>query len=254
MSCRELLHVKHLIAKLGIFLAIFFCIVTIMPRQLRAMHSDAAIAEHIAMLLGRQFEPELLSVSVLESRAYAEMRGIVLSGIRLDTMRLDALITNQDQPLVDDVDSLTTLIGYSRGELILLEKDVNAYFDNNDTRGFSGLVFDFAPTGFRADGVFTADFLFTLRIRLAATGILGLKSDGVYLEDVAIYVEKLRQPAALTNQIVSRVNPLLEWGDIPFKVEFDEVTMDDEAARMTGHPRPLEGGSTAVWREGRLDG
>jgi hypothetical protein len=205
------------------------------------------MADHIATLLGEKFAPESLVVSVLDSRAYAEMRGAILSGIRIDAMKLDALLTNSDGALSDDVDSLASLIGYSKGEITLLEKDVNAYFEGNDKKGFSRLAFDFKPDGFRADGIFSAEFLFTLKIRLAATGVLALKSDGVYLDDVSIYVEKVRQPSMLTNQIISRVNPLLKWSGIPFKVVFNEVTMDDDAARMSGGPQKYDGGSEAEW-------
>ncbi|MDL2263468.1 DUF2993 domain-containing protein [Synergistaceae bacterium OttesenSCG-928-I11] len=234
--------------KIAVLAAFFaFCLATFLSSPLHAEVSDLEMARHIASLLGEKFSPESVTVTVRESRAYAEMKGAVLSRIRIDTMRLDALLTNRDQPLSDDVDSLASLIGYSRGELVLLERDVNAYFDDNDTRGFSNLVFDFKPEGFRADGVFSATFLFTLRIRLAATGVLGLGSDGVYLENVKIYTESIKQPDMLTNQVLSRVNPLIEWSDIPFKVEFKEIAMDDEAARMTGDPQPLEG-ATHVWR------
>lgn len=228
--------------------AIFCCVQFLTPVRAFALPSDAEMAQHVANLLGEKFKPESVTVTVKESRAYAEMKGSVLSKIRIDTMRLDALLTNRDKPLVNDVNSLSSLIGFSRGEIILLEKDVNAYFDNNDTKGFSHLVFDFTPQGFKANGVFSADFLFTLRIRLAATGNLALKSDGVYLDNVAIYVENLKQPASLTNQIISRVNPLIEWRDIPFKVEFKTVTMDDRSARMTGSPQKVTGGSSATWK------
>ncbi|MDR3321184.1 MAG: DUF2993 domain-containing protein [Synergistaceae bacterium] len=209
--------------------------------------SDEKMASHIATLLGGKFTPESLEVTVNQSCAYAEMRGVVLSGIRIDTMRLDALLTNDNGALGSDVDSLASLIGYSKGEIVLLERDVNNYFANNNTKGFSNLVFNFTPKGFRADGIFSADFLFTLRVRLAAEGVLGLRSEGLYLEDVSIYVEKIKQPSALTNQIVNRVNPLLKWSDIPFKVEFRTVTIDDEATRMTGGPERLESGFKVLW-------
>jgi hypothetical protein len=209
--------------------------------------TDSEMASHMANLLGEKFSPESLSVTVKDSSAYAEMRGVVLSGIRIDSMRLSALLANRDAALSDDVDSLASLIGYSKGELILLEDDVNAYFDQNEQRGFSKLHFDFSPSGFKANGVFSAEFIFTLRIRLEARGILELKRDGVYLGNVSVYVEKIKQPDSLTKQIVSRVNPLLEFGDIPFSVKFDTLTMSDSSAEMSGSPEKFAGGSTAVW-------
>jgi hypothetical protein len=252
---RGFLLVKHMkrngthSGKIAVFAALLaFSLAMFLSPAAYAAVSDMQMARHIASLLGEEFSPESLTVTVRESRAVAEMRGAVLSRIRIDTMRLDALLTNLDRPLSDDVKSLASLIGYSRGEIVLLERDVNDYFNTNDTRGFSNLVFDFRPGGFRADGIFSATFLFTIRIRLAATGVLSLGSDGVYLDDVNIYTEGVKQPDVLTNQVLSRVNPLIEWGSIPFKVEFREISMDGEAARMTGHPRPLEG-ATCVWEK-----
>ena len=73
-----------------------------------------------------------------------------------------------------------------------------------------------------------------------------MKSDGVHLDKTSIFVENIKQPDSLTERIVNRINPLLEWRDIPFKVEFSKITMDEEATRMTGHPKKLEAGFTAV--------
>ncbi|MDR3255063.1 MAG: DUF2993 domain-containing protein [Synergistaceae bacterium] len=245
-------HMRQSRKLLLLFALVVFCAAALSGAA-QAEVADENMANRIASLLGGRFSPESLEVTVSHSRAYAEMRGVILSGIRIDSMRLDALLTKADETLssdelVSDANSLASLIGYSKGEIVLLEKDVNSYFEHNNTKGFSKLAFDFKPQGFRADGVFSADFLFTLRIRLAAEGVLGLQSGGLYLDDVSIYVEKLKQPAALTNQIVNRVNPLLKWSDIPFKVEFKTVTMDDESAILTGVPQRIDGGFKAVWK------
>lgn len=213
-----------------------------------SMSADAEMAVHIAKLLGEKFKPDSVVVNVKESLAYAEMKGAVVSKIRIDTMRLEALLTSPDQSLSNDAKALASLIGFSRGEIMLTEKDVNAYFDGNDIRGFSKLKFDFSPKGFRAEGLFSADFIFKINIRLAAQGVLALKPDGVYLDKAAIFVEGMKQPDMLTNKIVSRVNPLLEWSDIPFKVEFKKISMDEDAAHMTGNPKKFPGGGMAKWK------
>lgn len=231
------------------FAAAFTLLLFALPCCAAPAPTDKEMAAHMAKLLGGEFSPDNLTVTVKDSHAYAEMTGAIVSGIRIDTMRLEAVITGRQNPLVDDVDALASLIGYSRGEIVLTEKDVNAYFAVNEKSGFSKLTFDFTPSGFRASGIFSADFIVKLRIRLAAEGVLALKGDGVYLDKVSIFVEKLKQPASLTNQIVARVNPLIEWRSIPFKVEFRKITMDETSARMTGNPRKFEGGSTASWKK-----
>lgn len=209
--------------------------------------SDRELAKHIATLLAREFTPDSISVTVDESTAYAEMAGGSLSGIRIDRMKLDAVITGRDLPLSDDIHSLSSLIGYSRGEVVLLERDVNRYFEENETSGFSGLKFDFKPDGFTAEGMFSAELLIKINIKLDASGVLALKSDGVYIDDVKIYTEGIKQPDLIVNEVASRVNPLVTWDKIPFRVDFKELKMDDDGAVMTGWPEALEDGETFVW-------
>jgi hypothetical protein len=206
---------------------------------------DADMAERVASLLGEKFSPESLLVTVKGNRAYAEMNGAVVSGIRIDSMRLDAFLTNRGTTLSDDVDALASLVESSKGEIVLLEDDVNAYFEANEQSGFSDLRFDFSPSGFTANGMF--NFL-TLRMKLAAKGILSLGQDGVYLENVTTYVENIKQPDALTKQITSRVNPLLAFSDIPFDVAFDTVAMDGHSVKISGTPVKFAGGSSAEWK------
>jgi hypothetical protein len=243
-------HAGPLYFKTSLTVALLLLTAAFFPPSSWAGSGDEEMARRIADLLGTKFSPEYILVTVKDSQAYAEMKGAVLSGIRIDAMKLDALLIGGDVRPNGDVNSLSSLIGYSKGELILLEKDVNSYFDNNDTKGFSNLVFDFKQDGFTANGIFTATFIFSIRIRLTASGVLALKSDGVYLDDVNIFVENIRQPETLTKQVTSRVNPLIEWSDIPFKVDFKTVSMSEDSAVMTGYPMNLEGGATAVWTSG----
>jgi hypothetical protein len=210
---------------------------------------DEAVAQRVASLLGTEFSPERIAVTVLDSRLYAEMTGAVISDIRIDSMKIEAITSNRDVVLSGDAEALASLIGYSKGEMIMLEKDVNDYFAKNESGGFSKLVFDFLPGSFKAEGLFSADFLFKLRIRLAATGTLGLASDGINLSDTAIFIEGVKQPNFITEQIVSGINPLIAWSDIPFKVEFKSVDIEDTRAVMSGGPKKFRGGSTAVWEK-----
>lgn len=224
--------------------AIFTLIILVSAAS--AEPSDAEVAESMATLLGRHFSPESVSVTVSGSRACATMEGAVLSDIRIDSMKLDALLGDRSAALSEDVEALASMIAFSRGEIVLLERDVNAYFDCNETHGFSGLAFDFADGRFSARGVFSFQLLITIDVHLRATGTLALKGDGVYLDDVTIYAQGFQQPDMLTDQVLESVNPLIEWSDIPFKVEFKSVEINDEAAIMTGYPETIDG-ATYTW-------
>ena len=212
-----------------------------------AIGTNQSIAEDIAKLLGEKFNPESVSVTVLDSHAYAEMHGAILSKIRIDSMRLEAVLNDVPKSVSGDANSLARYIALSKGEIVLAEKDVNAYFAKNEKGGFSKLAFDFTDKGFKASGKYTGTFLITITIRLDAEGLLALKPDGVYLDNVSIFVEKIRQPQTLTDQIIKRVNPLVEFKEIPFPVTFKKITMNETEAKMTGFPQKFKGGVTAVW-------
>jgi hypothetical protein len=208
--------------------------------------TDFEMASALAEKLGDEFNPESLSVKVLDNHAYAEAGGVFLSGVRVDTLKIEAMLTSSDVP-EGDAESLASIIGYSWGEVTLLASDVNDYFRENESRGFSDLKVEFSPDGFRASGVFTASLLFTFRIKIAASGKFGLRPDGVYIEDAMVYIQNVRQPGFLVKEMMERANPLLEWSEIPFRVAFKTIAVTEHSATMSGTPRDFDGGASAAW-------
>jgi hypothetical protein len=206
--------------------------------------SETAIA--LAEKLGGEFNPESLSVKVSGSRAYAEANGVFLSGVRVDALKIEAMLASSDIP-EGDAESLASIIGYSWGEVTLLESDVNDYFMENESRGFSDLKVEFSPDGFRASGVFTTSLLFTFRIKLAASGKFGLRPDGVYIEDAKVYIQNVKQPGFLVKEMMGRANPLLAWSEIPFRIVFKTIEITERSATMSGAPRDFDGGASVRW-------
>ncbi|MDR1136728.1 MAG: hypothetical protein LBK91_00270 [Synergistaceae bacterium] len=230
------------------FLAFFCAALSLAAGHAACMPlTNEEMAQTLAWRLGAEFEPEYLRVKVLDSHAYAEAKGVYLSGVRVDTLRIEAMLTSADAPEDGDVKSLASLIGYSKGEVVLLAKDINKYFTEYETRGFSNLLVDFSPEGFKVEGIFTMSLLFTLRVRLSATGNLALKQDGVYIDGAAVYIENHKQPEFIIDQVLSRANPLITWSEIPFRIVFKKISMTDSSALMTGNPRDFDGGEIAVW-------
>ncbi|MDR2779958.1 MAG: hypothetical protein LBB28_02410 [Synergistaceae bacterium] len=234
-------------------LAIFFISLGLAAEHAEsAVLTDGEMAQILAEKLGAKFAPEYLRVKVLDSHAYAEARGVSLSGVMVDSLRIEAILISNEAPEDDDVKALASLIGYSWGEVVLRAEDINKYFAKYETRGFSDLVVNFSPSGFRVEGIFTTSLLFTLRVRLSATGNFALKPDGVYIDDAAMYIENHRQPEFIKAQALKRANPLITWSEIPFKIVFKDIGMTDSSAIMTGNPRDFDGGETAVWEGGRV--
>jgi hypothetical protein len=228
-----------------IMLAALFLPAAFFPSECFGL-TDFEMASSLAEKLGDEFDPESLSVKVRDNHAYAEARGIFLSGVRVDTLKIEAMLTSSEVP-EGDAESLASIIGYSWGEVTLLESDVNGYFKEHESRGFSDLEVEFSPEGFRASGIFTASLLFTFRIKIAASGKFGLRPDGVYIEDAMIYIQNVRQPGFLVREMMERANPLLEWSEIPFRVVFKTIAMTDRSATMSGAPRDFDGGVSVTW-------
>lgn len=217
----------------------------------RAALADMTLAEGIGNMLLKKFAPESIYVTMSNGGgfAWAEVKGAVIDDVRVESLKMRALLTSPPEGFdMSDENKIAELILSSKGEAVLLEKDVNSYFGTGvDTKGFSHLKFDFLPEGYTATGIFSGRVIIPIRIRLKAKGILALERDGIYLDDTAIYVEGVKQPASLTNMIVKRVNPLLPFSKIPFPVDFNRVEMTDDSVIATSDPEPFEGSQSWKW-------
>lgn len=233
-----------------LIMAMMAFLVPLAPRAEAATNRQLAFS--LAEELQRQFSPEVVRVTLDDSKAlvYAELEGARISKIRIDKLKLEARLKEGSLETItsDDPKALASQIISSRGEMVLLEKDVNDYFDKNTSGGFSKLKFEFSPQGFKVSGIYEVPFLFKIRIRLNATGILVLQPDGVYLDKVNIFVENVKQPEAFTEKLVSSVNPLLDFKEIPFPVHFESLKMSTTDVTLTGNPLKLVRGETVVLR------
>ena len=214
---------------------------------------EMAAAREIGSLLREELSPERVEVIVADDgkRAWIECAGAVISGIRIESMKLDAELAELPANIQDGDMELSHRITSSRGEIVLRERDVNDYFaSGKSTGGFSELRFKFSPQGYSAEGKFEADVvIIKINLDLKAKGRLGLKQDGVYLEDTVIYAEGIKQPENITELVTGRVNPLLPFAKIPFPVSFSIMTMKNGEALLTGEPKKIDVGS--VWRWNR---
>ncbi|WP_172634041.1 LmeA family phospholipid-binding protein [Thermanaerovibrio velox] len=205
-----------------------------------AMGGDAdnlKTAQWICDALFSRFSPEEASVTVNGQRAFVTVKGLSLDGVRVERIRLDAKI----DPSAKD---LSSMVLFSRGELLLLEKDINSYFAKNEESGFRDLRFRLTPSGFEAQGIYSAKFIFNITVRLKANGVLALKPDGIYLDQVGFFVEGRRQPEFFTNEVLRSLNPILSTSDLPFPVLFKQVQMGDGYVALISDLIPL-GGPTA---------
>ena len=215
--------------------------------------AEADAARKIGEALRNEFSPDRVSVTVSNDgkMAWAECAGAVISGIKIKEIKLDAAIDPEAMKSAETGEEIISCIESSKGEITLAERDVNEYFASGEAAsGFSGLAFDFTPKGYKAKGRFEAELLvLKLDLDLKAEGKLGLKSDGVYLEDTVIYAEGARQSDTITELVTDRVNPLLSFSEIPFPVEFSRIRMTNDAVTMSGNPGKAKTGESWSWEK-----
>ena len=229
-------------------------LLTALCLPLFAGEAEQKEAESIGLLLAAKLSPESLEVTVADG---GRLAWIVARGSRQDSIRVEKtclLARLKAQPASTDLSGgrkLASLVESSDAEIELLEKDVNNYFASVPAAasGLSDLAFDFKPGVFTATGVYKTKLFIELKLDVEAEGRLGLRSDGLYIEEPVLRVEGLRQPAAVTNELIGSLNPLLSFSSLPFPVSFTRVAMTDRAAVMTGDPKPLAGGEKWSWHK-----
>ena len=237
--------------KYTLFILSFLFISCVLSMPVNAAQQNL-LSETIGKNILAEFLPESAAVTVKDLTAWIEINGGTIDGIRIEKMRLLSVMQKDYSPDTSAGSSsyLAQMIRSSKGEVVLAEKDVNDYFKNNENPdGFSELHFDFEEDGFTASGKFRAKFIVDIELPISAKGVLGLRNDGVYLENTIIKIEGISQPEVLTNMILSKLNPLLEFKDIPFPVTFEKILMTEKAAIMTGEPKEFKGGETWKWEK-----
>lgn len=220
-----------------------------------ASDDEKKIAADIGKLIVEQFHPETVDLTVSSggSFVYAEAAGCVIENMRVEQIAIEALLKDVPQEIsIEKKYDLSDRIYFSKGKIILLEKDVNNYFVHHfdDIKGFTQLKCDFSPSGFTASGNYHAKFILNFNFRLKATGIVKLRKDGIYIENAAFYINGAMQPDYLAGKILEQINPLLDFKeDIPFPITLKTFTMTDTSAVANGYPKRSFSGESWSYRK-----
>ncbi|MEG1641925.1 MAG: hypothetical protein RR272_02310 [Synergistaceae bacterium] len=225
--------------------SLLFIFIFLQPQFLYA--NDISVEEKVGDFLVNEFEPESILVQATEggSFMYAKAKGVVIEGVRLDSLSLYALMkSNFAGADIKNSDKyeLAEHIYMSRGEVVILEKDVLNYCkkETEDIKGFKDLNIDFTKDFVKISGVYVAKFVFTFNFRLSATAKLSFDSKGLTLTDVKLYINNVEQPESLSKMLVDKINPLIKPNKIPFPVKITDIIMTDDKIIFTGHPKPLK--------------
>ncbi|NLV81802.1 MAG: hypothetical protein GXZ18_02175 [Synergistaceae bacterium] len=216
-------------------------------------NANVRVEEEVGKLLVKEFDPESLLVQATNggSFLYAKAKGVVLEGLRIDSISVFAMMKEPPKDLTGkDAYGLADLIYLSRAEVVLLKKDVDDYTTTaiEDVKGFTDLKVDFSTDKLSVSGTYTAKFLFTFNIRLLAKSRLGFINGDLSLVDTEFYISGVRQPEYLTNKLLEEINPLIKRSKIPFPININNIIMTKDKIVVTGKPKPLEGDALCTWR------
>lgn len=222
-----------------------------------ASAAQERIEEKVGKLLVKEFDPEKLTVQATGggSFLYAKAIGIVIKGVRIESVSLYAMMKEPPNEIDENDENhkykLADMIHYSRGEVVLLEKDFREYTSKEmeDIKGFKNLECDFSKNGIRVSGSYVATFLFTFNIRMEVLSKLSFDERGLSLTDTTLFVAGVKQPEYLTSQLLQRINPLIERERIPFPVRISKIDFKDDRIVITGNPEPLK--DSNVWNYSR---
>ena len=215
--------------------------------------ADIRVEERVGQLLVEEFEPESLLVQATEggSFLYAKAKGVVLEGMRVDSISVFAMMKEPPHNISGkDVYELADLIHMARAEVVLLKKDVDGYCSTavEDVKGFTNLEVDFSSDKITVNGTYTAKFLFTFNIRMMAKAKLGFINGDFSLVDTEFFVNGMKQSEYLTEKLLKEINPLIKREKIPFPVNINNIIMTEDKIVVTGRPKPLQGDSLCVWK------
>ncbi|MEG1641493.1 MAG: hypothetical protein RR272_00125 [Synergistaceae bacterium] len=207
-----------------------------------ASSKEKEYAEKLGQTLNAIFTPDDIKVTINGKYAWIETVGAKIDHIRIEKIIFKAKLKDELDKLLQDKPE--DAIEFAEGELILLEKDVNNYFIKEDVKDFKDLSFDFTKDGFKGKGAYMGDFTLGLKVNIGTTGNLALEKDGIYFRNTDLYIVNVKQPREISSLIINKINPLLNFKDIPFPVKFKELKMTEEAIILTSFPQKIVNGAT----------
>ena len=216
-----------------------------------ASSADMRIEEEVGHFLVKEFDPESIVVQATNggSFLYAKATGIVIEGVRIDSISMSAMMKEPPKNVArQDPYKLADLIYMSWGEVIIKENDIADYCrkEVEDIKGFTDLKCDFTPDGIHLSGIYTAKFLFTFKIRLAAVTKVAFDDSGLYLTNAKFFINGVKQPDAMTDGLLKEINPLIKREKIPFPVRITKIYTTDDKIVLTGNPKKFT--TDNVWK------
>lgn len=197
-------------------------------------------------------------------RLYFEARGAKQGGIRIDSLRLEALFVKFDigspsgndgsapgEGNLGDLNVSEAVQGYFEGRV--LEKDLNDFLLGATLTGggaeWKDLRFDLRPGGFSASARFASG---VVSARVVVESHLEIEDrDRLRMRNYRISVNNAETDMAMILEAIEKAQPLLDFRDFPFPVRLRELTVDEDALVLATRVAPTRFEGTTLRYEAR---
>lgn len=197
-------------------------------------------------------------------RLYFEARGAKQGGIRIESLRLEALFVKFDlggpsgnggsapgEGNLGDLNVSEAVQGYFEGRV--LEKDLNDFLLGATLTGggaeWRNLRFDLRPGGFSASARFASG---VVSARVVVESELEIEDrDRLRMRNYRISVNNAETDMAMILDAIEKAQPLLDFRDFPFPVRLRELTVDEDALVLATRVAPTRFEGTTLRYEAR---
>lgn len=179
---------------------------------------------------------------------YLDLKGCVIGGVRIDTLRMDAVgvkFTPPGEWGEKGIEPLEVLNAHAFARLTeddLNENLLQKQFGDDDS--WRNLQMDIHPGGIYARGNYIAQFIFRLDILIEIFSKFKIVDmQQIWLDDYSIRVNRFDIPEFITDKAVAEIQPLLDLGKFVFPLKLHSIAYDEEAITISSKilPEPFPG-------------
>ncbi len=205
--------------------------------------------------LERKFSPESMEVRLeggpdaggFVKKAVVRAKGAVIDRLRVESLVMEAADLQFNPPEEWEKKLEVKSAGETRSRGVILEKDINAAMTaslKGDKR-WKSIRMDLSPRQIKAVGVYETYFIFKLHLVVKLTGILAASPDGkqIFIRDYKLNVSGLTMPEGLTQDVIEKVQPIIDFRESVFPVSVKKIVMDDTSIAFVSDPPPAAPGS-----------
>ncbi len=217
-----------------------------------APQSEADRAALLKAALEKKFSPQSMEVRLeggpdakgFVKKAAVRAKGAVIDKLRVESLVMEASDLQFNPPEEWEKHLEVKSAGDTRSRGVILETDINAAMKESvkGDRKWKSIRMDLSPTQIKAVGVYETHFLFKLHLVVKLTGKLAASPDGkqIFIRDYKLNVSGLTMPQGLTEDVIEKVQPIIDFRESVFPVSVKKIVMDETSISFVSDPPPAQ--------------